>query len=86
MPPALAILSQSVFGSILGVPGLVLASPITAALLAVFDKATPPLADATKTQLETNELTHQEIAKNRQERMAATKKEEESDSSSAKKK
>ena len=73
MPPALAILSQSVFGSILGVPGLVLASPITAALLAVFDKATPPLADATKTQLETNELTQQEIIKNKQEKSDATK-------------
>ncbi|MDF3624345.1 AI-2E family transporter [Brytella acorum] len=45
MPPALAILSQTVFGSILGVPGLILASPLTAALLAVGDRATPPLAD-----------------------------------------
>lgn len=86
MPPALAILSQSVFGSILGVPGLVLASPITAALLAMFDKATQPLADATKTQLETSELTHQEIAKNRQEKMAAAKKEEEELDPSSKKK
>ncbi len=66
MPPALAILSQSVFGSILGAPGLILASPITAALLAVFDKAMPPLEDATKTQLETNELSQKE-AEERQE-------------------
>ncbi|MCX8666280.1 AI-2E family transporter [Acetobacteraceae bacterium B3987] len=85
MPPALAILSQSVFGSILGVPGLVLASPITAALLAVFDKATPPLADATKTQLETSELTQQEITRNKQEKSDATKKEESNPSSSQKK-
>ena len=85
MPPALAILSQSVFGSILGVPGLVLASPITAALLAVFDKATPPLADATKTQLETSELTQQEITRNKQEKSDTTKKEESNPSSSQKK-
>lgn len=45
MPPALAILSQTVFGSILGMPGLILASPLTAALLAIGDKATPPLED-----------------------------------------
>lgn len=77
MPPALAILSQSVFGSILGVPGLVLASPITAALLAVFDKAMPPLEDATKTRLETNELTPKEIAQNAQEKAAASKQETE---------
>lgn len=43
MPPAIAILSQTVFGSILGVPGLILASPLTAALLAVGDHATKPL-------------------------------------------
>ncbi|MCX5617481.1 AI-2E family transporter [Bombella sp. TMW 2.2543] len=87
MPPALAILSQSVFGSILGVPGLVLASPITAALLAMFDKAMPPLADATKTQLETNELTQQEIAKNKQDKAAAAaKKTEESAAPSSDKK
>ncbi|UYH52104.1 AI-2E family transporter [Candidatus Kirkpatrickella diaphorinae] len=45
MPPAIAILSQTVFGSILGVPGLILASPATAALLAVGDRATAPLPD-----------------------------------------
>lgn len=45
MPPALAILSQTVFGSILGIPGLILASPLTAALLVVGDKATAPLDD-----------------------------------------
>ncbi|MUG79253.1 AI-2E family transporter [Bombella sp. ESL0380] len=85
MPPALAILSQSVFGSILGVPGLVLASPITAALLAVFDKATPPLADATKTQLETSELTQLEMARNRQEQSDSTKKETDGSASPPKK-
>jgi predicted PurR-regulated permease PerM len=45
MPPGLTILSQTVFGTILGLPGLILASPLTAALLAVMDKATPPLGD-----------------------------------------
>ncbi|GBQ15966.1 AI-2E family transporter [Swaminathania salitolerans] len=49
MPPALAILSQTVFGSILGVPGLILASPLTAALLAIGDKATAPLAEDMRT-------------------------------------
>jgi predicted PurR-regulated permease PerM len=44
MPPALTILSQTVFSSILGVPGLVLASPLTAALLAIGDRSTAPLA------------------------------------------
>ncbi|CAP55963.1 conserved hypothetical protein [Gluconacetobacter diazotrophicus PA1 5] len=43
MPPGLTILSQTVFGTILGLPGLVLASPLTAALLAMMDRATPPL-------------------------------------------
>ncbi|WP_246285712.1 AI-2E family transporter, partial [Nguyenibacter vanlangensis] len=43
MPPGLTILSQTVFGTILGLPGLILASPLTAALLAVMDHATPPL-------------------------------------------
>lgn len=43
MPPAIAILSQTVFSSVLGIPGLILASPLTAALLAVGDRATPPL-------------------------------------------
>lgn len=49
MPPALAILSQTVFGTILGVPGLILASPLTAALLAIGDKGTAPLADDMRT-------------------------------------
>ncbi|GAB6853850.1 AI-2E family transporter [Asaia astilbis] len=49
MPPALAILAQTVFGTILGVPGLILASPLTAALLAIGDQATAPLADDMRT-------------------------------------
>lgn len=49
MPPALAILSQTVFGSVLGIPGLILASPLTAALLIMGDKATAPLADDMRT-------------------------------------
>lgn len=62
MPPAMAILSQTVFGSILGVPGLVLASPITAALLAVLDKATPPLHDADSTRRAVDEINEEELA------------------------
>ncbi|QDH18067.1 AI-2E family transporter [Swingsia samuiensis] len=50
MPPALAILSQTVFSSILGLPGLILASPITAALLAMGNKATAPLEDEDHTR------------------------------------
>ncbi|MCG4255670.1 AI-2E family transporter [Acetobacter senegalensis] len=45
MPPAITILSQTLFGAILGFPGLIFASPLTAALLAIFDGLTPPLAD-----------------------------------------
>ena len=45
LPPALTILSQTAFGAILGLSGLIFATPITAALLAMLDKATPPLAD-----------------------------------------
>lgn len=52
MPPAIAILSQTVFSTILGVPGLILASPLTAALLAVMDKATPPLEENIQTRHE----------------------------------
>lgn len=67
MPPALAILSQTVFGSILGVPGLVLASPITAALLVVFDRALPPLQNAKSTQFAVDELNKEEFeAQNRE--------------------
>ncbi|QDH15725.1 AI-2E family transporter [Oecophyllibacter saccharovorans] len=62
MPPALAILSQTVCSSILGVPGLVLASPLTAALLAVFGKALPPLADPQTTLVETAEMRPEELA------------------------
>ncbi|MXV44182.1 AI-2E family transporter [Saccharibacter sp. 17.LH.SD] len=67
MPPALAILSQTVFGSILGAPGLVLASPITAALLAVFDRAMPPLENAEHTQLAVDELNDEELAAQKKE-------------------
>ena len=35
MPPALTILSQTAFGILLGVPGIIFATPLTAALLAV---------------------------------------------------
>ncbi|MGO3518716.1 AI-2E family transporter [Acetobacter cibinongensis] len=45
MPPAITILSQTLFGAILGFPGLIFASPITAALLAIFDGLTPQLKD-----------------------------------------
>ena len=45
MPPGLTILSQTIFGTILGIPGLILASPLTAALLATADRATPKLKD-----------------------------------------
>ncbi|GBQ67239.1 transporter [Ameyamaea chiangmaiensis NBRC 103196] len=45
MPPGVTILSQTIFSSILGAPGLILASPLTAALLAVGDKATSELND-----------------------------------------
>lgn len=43
MPPGVTILSQTIFGTILGFAGLILASPLTAALLAISEKATPPL-------------------------------------------
>jgi predicted PurR-regulated permease PerM len=43
LPPALTILSQTAFGVILGLPGLIFATPLTAALLAVMTKATTPL-------------------------------------------
>lgn len=43
MPPAITILSQTVFGTILGMPGLILASPLTAAILAIMDASTPKL-------------------------------------------
>ncbi|MDG6094707.1 AI-2E family transporter [Acetobacter sp. AN02] len=43
MPPAIAILSQTLFGAIFGFPGLILASPLTAVLLAVGDLLTPSL-------------------------------------------
>lgn len=43
LPPALTILSQTAFGAILGIPGLIFATPLTAALLAVFARATTPV-------------------------------------------
>ena len=46
LPPGLTILSQTAFGSILGIPGLIFATPLTAALLAVMAKATLPLEEA----------------------------------------
>lgn len=46
LPPGLTVLSQTAFGAILGIPGLVFATPLTAALLAVLDVATPPLSQA----------------------------------------
>ena len=43
LPPGLTILAQTGFGAILGVPGLIFATPLTAAILAVMAKATTPL-------------------------------------------
>lgn len=74
MPPALAILSQTVFGSILGAPGLVLASPITAALLVVFDRALPPLENAEQTQLAVDEINNEELAAQQKEQAEQDKK------------
>lgn len=48
MPPGITILSQTVFGTILGMPGLILASPLTAAILAIMDASTPKLKDEEK--------------------------------------
>ncbi|MBO1326619.1 AI-2E family transporter [Acetobacter sp. TBRC 12305] len=45
MPPALTVLSQTLFGAILGFPGLILASPLTAVLLAILDGLTRPLSE-----------------------------------------
>lgn len=42
LPPGLTILSQTAFGAILGIPGFILATPMTAALLAVMAKVTAP--------------------------------------------
>ncbi|QDH14465.1 AI-2E family transporter [Formicincola oecophyllae] len=52
MPPGVAILAQTVFSSILGVPGLILASPLTAALLKVMDTNLPPYHPAPEETLE----------------------------------
>ncbi len=48
VPPGLTILSQTAFGAILGIPGLIFATPMTAALLAVMSKATVPLQNSEK--------------------------------------
>ena len=48
LPPGLTILSQTAFGAILGIPGLIFATPLTAALLAVMGKATKPVAQQEK--------------------------------------
>ena len=48
LPPGLTILAQTAFGAILGIPGLIFATPLTAALLAVMAKATTPLAEDDK--------------------------------------
>ncbi|NHO54743.1 AI-2E family transporter [Acetobacter estunensis] len=45
MPPGVTVLSQTFFGGIFGAPGLILASPLTAMLLAVGDRLTPKLDD-----------------------------------------
>jgi predicted PurR-regulated permease PerM len=43
MPPALTILSQTIFGAFLGVWGFIFASPITAVLLAVATQLSKPV-------------------------------------------
>ena len=43
LPPGLTILAQTAFGAILGIPGLIFATPLTAAILAMMTKATTPL-------------------------------------------
>jgi predicted PurR-regulated permease PerM len=43
LPPGLTILSQTVFGAVLGLAGLIFATPLCAAIVAVADKAMPPL-------------------------------------------
>lgn len=45
MPPALTILSQTIFGAFLGMWGFIFASPITAVLLAVAHRLTTPLKE-----------------------------------------
>ncbi|MCX2561920.1 AI-2E family transporter [Acetobacter farinalis] len=43
MPPALTILSQTIFGAFLGMWGFIFATPITAVLLAVATRLSTPL-------------------------------------------
>lgn len=45
MPPALTILSQTIFGAFLGMWGFIFASPITAVLLAVATRLSAPLKE-----------------------------------------
>ncbi|KXV62617.1 transporter [Acetobacter orleanensis] len=45
MPPALTILSQTIFGAFLGLWGFIFASPITAVLLAVATRLSSPLKE-----------------------------------------
>jgi predicted PurR-regulated permease PerM len=44
LPPALTVLSQTAFGAVLGLPGLIFATPLTALIMAVADRALPPLS------------------------------------------
>lgn len=45
MPPALTILSQTIFGALLGIWGFAFASPVTAVLLAIINHLSAPLSD-----------------------------------------
>ncbi|MBO6038150.1 MAG: AI-2E family transporter [Acetobacter sp.] len=45
MPAAITVLSQTLFGAILGFPGLIFATPLTAVLLSILDGVTEPLSD-----------------------------------------
>ena len=59
LPPALTILSQTAFGVILGLPGLIFATPLTAALLAVMTKATTPLDTGDQSVVQGNSICQQ---------------------------
>ncbi len=48
LPPALTILAQTALGAILGIPGLIFATPIAAALVAVIGKTTTDVAEQDK--------------------------------------
>lgn len=45
MPAAITVLSQTLFGSILGFPGLIFATPLTAVLLSILDNVTEQLSE-----------------------------------------